>query len=1138
MRAFLERRDLQQPDGRPLFAYQVSDDEFESLASLLRRAALLGGTGELPAYDECLVLFAAEWWRRHYDGHGWSWTPIFNALGVTTPPHQLIRKLVGNGLRKWKRPLRYGEGNYRQFLGSIVVESGLPLRILSQEAGAASIRNFLQRIVRFLLLRNLHDEKLALEFARRDQDALPKSLQHEEYLELLAKTAAATAELIIQYDLTRRDDPIAWLDYKDPDWKKRFPVTLDTAAATDIFSRFLKAASRQEVCREGFKIERWLVKTGDSYKLIAGLNMEGDRISDELLRDITGTELQDSRLNVIITTDNEQRLAATLMRRRDGYLIRNHDGGNLEGIEAAKDIAVELVSRNGQRYPATIHGGEALMPDLPWVFLPSEQESDEKGSLLYGAGSTSCRNPECIIALPDGWAVDAGEEAEVSPVGSLSIPARSLYGLRGRVLLRDPQTGTSCSVRTGLERAHRQFFKLEGDRLPWRSSPPAYRGFIRVMLIEEGGLPHPVPNDDVRWRRSARNASWNTLPLPNDGLIDLAVVKDGETRFRKRIALLSEDFEISFRTREGGNGEIRFRGIGSYSIGAASPMRCETSGYEAILYVPESAVDEVEGLITCYLQSPSGTASLYLHLPAPVRRAWISRNGKPLPEGSPIFLSNLHGLRIRAVLPRKGKLLVQLKLIVGQREAFHSTFDFGDGNNQIQALNVFDLYGRIQELFALSDHIDDVVELFLRDMDEYPLMRSPLSVRQFQANLTVQVPSVLITQDDLQRFSNEVLRNSALYAAPIWDPQRRPLELIPEIREGAHTGSWTLPSAVLRTPGPWLVFPGRNAKASLRPQLVSVPGDPPSPTCRLAQVALISNTPERIAAYDKVLNGLAEMPNAREWHYAREWHFIRLSLQRFGHLPLASHDLFRRLAHIPRLMARLALDEETRNNTEERESLLTRFANEFPFLWENIPFSAWKYTFRDYLQKLLETYNNHEPIVELLVQESLGTLLNEQVLTEGALLVLVHTEMPTLVARIVQNLQLDSSFLEVAANPEKLIHILTHEQSPVQTLLHTAANAHWPQWKEFSLLPLLAPCFRSVMKTLEDRYFPSGYGYRRDIFLLPAVLAGNWLGKNRLPSDANEPGLIHAIRQFRDFCPQWFTQARDLFIVYGAGMGA
>src|SRR5437870_1700535 len=87
---FLRSRGLEGTTGMPLYSYRASREEFEELEGLLSerlgqylKVYSLGDIAQLvDCFPSLFVLYAAEWWRRRYDGTGWSWEPIVDSLGA------------------------------------------------------------------------------------------------------------------------------------------------------------------------------------------------------------------------------------------------------------------------------------------------------------------------------------------------------------------------------------------------------------------------------------------------------------------------------------------------------------------------------------------------------------------------------------------------------------------------------------------------------------------------------------------------------------------------------------------------------------------------------------------------------------------------------------------------------------------------------------------------------------------------------------------------------------------------------------------------------------------------------------------------------------------------------------------------
>lgn len=116
----LKVRGLDRPTGSPLYTYRISKEEFAELRNGLHQAVnhyrgnwRLEELGRHNSWFSALfVLYAAEWWRREYDGAGWTWEPIVESLGASPEEWSQGRRsqCVENGFDDWKIRLTLSRG--------------------------------------------------------------------------------------------------------------------------------------------------------------------------------------------------------------------------------------------------------------------------------------------------------------------------------------------------------------------------------------------------------------------------------------------------------------------------------------------------------------------------------------------------------------------------------------------------------------------------------------------------------------------------------------------------------------------------------------------------------------------------------------------------------------------------------------------------------------------------------------------------------------------------------------------------------------------------------------------------------------------------------------------------------------------
>ena len=125
---FLRRRALGRPDGRALYAYRCTSEEFDSLTETLGQNAPLGGSAG-NAVIRAFVLYAAEWWQRRYDGRHWAWEPLLASIGWDSVHYPDLYEPVRKAWSWWKVDLVRLPTSIR-YLGTFACQGGLPLALV------------------------------------------------------------------------------------------------------------------------------------------------------------------------------------------------------------------------------------------------------------------------------------------------------------------------------------------------------------------------------------------------------------------------------------------------------------------------------------------------------------------------------------------------------------------------------------------------------------------------------------------------------------------------------------------------------------------------------------------------------------------------------------------------------------------------------------------------------------------------------------------------------------------------------------------------------------------------------------------------------------------------------------------------
>lgn len=295
---FEQRTNLSHPDGRELFRYRTTEQEFSQVESLLRNwfascsidDSLTRLTDDR-LFCQLFVLYASEWWRRHYDGSGIAWEPVLSGLNVNpdTWTQQPRSRCVQTGLESWGVRVRQ-HGGYR-FILSIALQGGLPLRLLAE--GRGGLGKLLKRVLH--LAGHAADDKQG-NVAVSEQDIygwvdslhgmLPRSYRQPAIFILLSGIIVTVLELKHKANLTSSTDAIDRLNQNVPDWRERFSLPLEDDHAQGLVAQLLQDAAEVTLTKASspFPLERSLEKSEQGWRLCSTLPLL-DAIETKILTD-------------------------------------------------------------------------------------------------------------------------------------------------------------------------------------------------------------------------------------------------------------------------------------------------------------------------------------------------------------------------------------------------------------------------------------------------------------------------------------------------------------------------------------------------------------------------------------------------------------------------------------------------------------------------------------------------------------------------------------------------------------------------------------------------------------------------------------------------------------------------------------
>lgn len=485
-------------DGRPLHAYDLSDDLLSEIHEILLRCPRQ--QMRVPQIAGIYVIWAAERIRRNYDGTGLSWDFINAPL-----PHifngQRIENFIRRGLDFWARPIRYGRSGNRLFMYTLLAEGGIPTAVLE---GARQHAVVLRQMIEDIGNRGgvtLLGFDLACDLARMRMRYLPRVLQHDDTIALFVELAQAIFEL---RQVIPQGMPTAqvetWLNNERPNWQRELPIRLTPQVIDNIIRPSLTAA-RKEVRSGSHPAHR------------------------EIHADIEGC------LNPVVVLAQQATLPPASLPATDTQVLRllprfpTRRPLAYRALRSADDPSWQLERLGGSGPEIVSHSlFEALEFDVMadghnlgvWVAMPSLPSPEEAPTFWAGTGSKDqplrlrnivggcTRNNTIWITLPAG--------ATAVPDDTLAITARhtlngaELTELRGHGALQIGQHRLRISTGAEADADAAELFVF-GKTLPeWRlpSGDAVYLG--TPQFYGQRGETPMTPLAAKQIRRSLRNS--------------------------------------------------------------------------------------------------------------------------------------------------------------------------------------------------------------------------------------------------------------------------------------------------------------------------------------------------------------------------------------------------------------------------------------------------------------------------------------------------------------------------------------------------------------------------------------------------------------------------------------------------------
>lgn len=948
IKELLNSKNLERPDGRMLYGYRLSNEEYKSLREMLAYTADFGELDEVSSrirgFAALFVLYAAEWWRREYQGGAWRWTSIISDFGGNAKELDAAArtKCVISGFAFWgHRP----DGEGKKFFGAIVAHGGLPLKLIGQGGGKlASIMDYTLR-----LAARYHWDSLQIVNAIEERaDELPTdSLRRPEIYQLIANMVVTVLELKQEFRLAGIADPLAVLNALEPDWQLRFPLSLEDTAAQTLLSGLVKEAAQQLMLASSviFSVERMLRKTADGkYELTSALACP-QTLAADTLAELFGLNELPRYFSIDVQVDERKPFC-------EGRQILGADtatvslaGGKCvwHGVDACSEHLLYLRGQSGnlRENPLPIPGGAELSQDEPWVFVLHD------GKLRWvAAGSARVPEEEAVVALPGGWEIEPANADSIADfVGHCHLGDQqiALYSVRGEMTLR--RCEQHYRIRTKQATSASDTYVWEGRRIAYPSSPqPVFIGVPKLFCYPPEGERSRVPTAELHWFAAGTNNRFEDVTNAH-GPLDVYLVRDGERLARFRFVVLDSSARTDFSSgTSASEGHIHLEGWGcsDVSIDDQLGLHCkvEQAGRGVKLFLQGGDIPPESVSVAIRWQRCAQELRIKLPFPSAGGRFFDAKE-KPLREGDEIALRHLTGARLRIfdrnpLAPKR----YDVSLTLGQGKRGMHTADLKIERpisllpNGSAELRLIDLQKDIEKLMSFSDELDATVNVAVLVGSR---QTTAVRVSRYETVFERDSLAVSFLPKAIERLDMASLEQIIVKAAPLTSLGGTCIQLEQEYSEGVPAACWQA-AGLNATYSPWLIFPDDASSVFFRPTIWGRPVDSPemgtNSGCSLAQAMSIREAEVRMETIATILDAMATDFNHPSWQ------LIEYLLETFHHLPLSSLDVFRLIGAQPTAAVSLLLRSQF---SEDRLfEFARRLRDELGLVWELASIDIWR----------------------------------------------------------------------------------------------------------------------------------------------------------------------------------------------------
>ncbi|TXR53685.1 STY4851/ECs_5259 family protein [Reinekea thalattae] len=915
----MERKGIAKPSSRqPLFQYHVTSEEYQELKMLIRDL----GKPEYPRKNKvwcaAFCLFSAEWYRREYL-IGWSWDGIWTTLGFELDANER-GDVVYKGLTEfWKRPVSTYQGDRKSYLGSLFSEGGLPFALISQED--SRIVNILKRILRS------YDDMKSLgsgtyDFIRHELSVLPEAFQKETTVELVSRMVELILHLTDKHEFDENMNIVEVLDEQGPEWRKQFPIPMETKTGSDLISSLFKSASIQRKERVEKKsrifIEQRLSNITDDLAFIVKIKLAKEFDFKTPTEKLTGARVEaflqegSSILDEVtvgqIQTNPDEQTTRVYLRKPGGEYRRNRP---------EESLFLVFAQAGKQIYREEIPGSDLQIGNIPIVI---KHKNDQR--IVIGTGSVSHRSEKLGVLLPKDASVDASNTNvfDVQPVSGME---NLEFNGDLRVTLNRDEHSDIYVISTKANTSDLESVLIEGRTLDFLSKEgqPIYLGVPRLKCSNFSAQTW-IGKELAEHITSASCYGKQSVKLKDS---------QGVTLYYKKLNILPDDIKINLiQGSSARSGAVEV--LSSRSL--LSSIKCDGINIRTIRLKNGRRFElEAEGKppseMRMFLQANLESLPIEVLVPFPSQGALaFAADGSDLPKA--LTVDELLGSRVVFYPATFGKANYAISI---RGSKFQSSF-VASWRYRVSKLPVevklYDLRNHITEILAATGDLDAKVSIEISG----DCRTRQYSVGNYSALLERNEKVIEVSQS----FGSGKLAKPVLI--DLADPLAKPKVLRSRLSEGVETGIYEL-DRPFDTPS--LIVPSKNSEVKFRAGFI--------PGTRQFANDSVNTLNKAVSVFQPEVNkhviSSVLLAMSRDFNHA-SWTFISDLYDSYSYLPLSTFEVWKSAVKHDDVLASIVF------RLEEPLDLMQALQEQFNVSWDLISLKAWNDASQNYKSFFLE----------------------------------------------------------------------------------------------------------------------------------------------------------------------------------------